>query len=572
MRRSLGLLIALALISGCTGPQPTPTASADARPGRDDTLRFAYWTKPSTVNNHFGRGATDDDVASLVLEPLARLGPDGEPVPALAAEIPTAANGGISTDRTTVTWRLRSGVVWSDGAPLTSADVVATFDLVRDPEARATTRGLTTGVRAVEAVDPLTVRVTFERPTVTPYQLFVGPFGHILQAAQFAACRGAAARECPDNAKPIGTGPFVVEGFTEDLVLYRANDRYREVGKPYFGRVELRGGLDPLATARMVMLTDDADYAWNVQLGSVDLASVRDAPGTKGRMVFAVGPEVQRVALNHTDPDPALGDDRSEPGHPHPFLSDLRVRTALARAIERSPFGRAIPLAEPTCNIVTGAPRSTSTTSASLPVCVGDLAAAERLLDEAGWGRGPDGVRARGGRQMRMTLTTTVDPTRQRVQEIVKEAWGRLGVLVQLKVVDRPAFFSREGPDSSARFYGDAQLLGLSRSYPDAAEMLGLWRCDAIGTRAASWTGANIERWCDPAYDRMHDAMRAETDPTRRVEMAARLNDRLVEQVVFIPLWARRSPFSAVRNGIEGVEPNPWDSEMWNVAAWTRRS
>ena len=90
------------------------------------------WQFPSHANAYLQAGRKDLLASSLVLEPLAEIAPDGTIVPALAAEIPTQANGGISGDLTQITWTLQSGVLWSDGSPLTADDVVFTWEYCSD--------------------------------------------------------------------------------------------------------------------------------------------------------------------------------------------------------------------------------------------------------------------------------------------------------------------------------------------------------------------------------------------------------------------------------------------------------
>ena len=107
--------------------QPTAAPKPAGKRGAGDTVRILYWQAPTILNAHLAAGTKDFDAARLILEPLAGIGAEGVPVPALAAEIPTVANGGVSKDLTTVTWKLRKDVKWSDGTPFTADDVVFTY-------------------------------------------------------------------------------------------------------------------------------------------------------------------------------------------------------------------------------------------------------------------------------------------------------------------------------------------------------------------------------------------------------------------------------------------------------------
>ena len=147
-------------------------------------------------------------------------------VPYLAAEIPTVENGGVSEDLTTITWKIAPGLTWSDGTPFTSADVVFTANYCMDPEGGCAQVTKFEGVTDVEAVDDLTVTVTFDAPTPFPYGPFVGGESPTTQAAQFADCMGAKAPECTDqHFNPIGTGPCgVTEWKPNDVSTCAANE------------------------------------------------------------------------------------------------------------------------------------------------------------------------------------------------------------------------------------------------------------------------------------------------------------------------------------------------------------
>ncbi|MEL6959608.1 MAG: ABC transporter substrate-binding protein, partial [Pseudomonadota bacterium] len=202
--------------------------------GRDGQLNIIYWQAPSTLNPYLSGGTKEVESASLVLESLARFTDTGELVPWLAAEIPTVENGGVSEDLTSITWTLKEGVMWSDGTPLTANDAVFTWQYCTAEGGGCAQVSYFDGVESVEAVDDLTVKITFDAPKPFPYTALVGSESPIIQAAQFADCLGAAAPTCVDaNFGPIGTGPFVVDDFkANDVIQFSANENFREEGKP----------------------------------------------------------------------------------------------------------------------------------------------------------------------------------------------------------------------------------------------------------------------------------------------------------------------------------------------------
>ncbi|HET8568379.1 MAG TPA: peptide ABC transporter substrate-binding protein [Candidatus Limnocylindria bacterium] len=582
-RIALAVGLVAGLVAGACAPTTTPgstTAPGTQAPGTQATtrgqggeLRLVWWQGPTILNPHLSQGTKDYDAARLVLEPLAAIGPDGKPVARLAAEVPTQANGGFSSDGKTVTWKLRTGVKWSDGSDFTADDVVFTHKYMSDPATAATTSGNTKNVDKVEKVDASTVRVTFKAATFNPYQIFTGPQGMIIQEKQFKDFTGAKAKDAPGNQNPIGTGPYKVSQFkSNDVVVYEINTTYREATKPFFKTVTFKTTSAADASARAVLQTGDADYAWNMQVPAATLKQM--AEGGRGEIVTSPSSNVERLLLNRADPR-APGDARSEPNTKHPFLSDLNVRKALAMASNRKAVVDSVYAGLTggvTCNIVEGVPSMTSKNTANMDVCKFDLAAANKLLDDAGWVKGADGIRAKGGVKMEIVYATTINAVRQATQAIIKSDWEKLGIKVELKSVDAGIFFSSDvaNPDTAAKFFFDVEMFTNNSSEPDYQVYLANWITDEIPTRAKQWRGGNYERYSNPAYDALFKELAGAIDPAKRAELTIKMNDLLVQDVVVIPLVARTQPTAAKAKDLKGILPNPWDSDVWNIADWTK--
>ena len=577
---AVGFTAALTLAACApSGPAATsPAAPATTTPiaaplrGAGGELKILYWQAVTVLNTHHGQGTKDYDGGRLVLEPMGAMGPNGQPVAVLAKEVPTVANGGVAKDFTSVTWKLKEGVKWADGTEFTSADVTFTFKYQMDKDTGSTDSFVGEGVKSVEAVDKYTVKVTYAEANPNFYQWGVSGYGNILQEKQYKDFIGAKAKDGPKI--PVGTGPYKVKEFKpDDVVTYEINENYRDPNKPFFKTVQLKGGGDATSAARAVFQTGESDYSWNLQVEATVLKPMIEASDSKGVFVSAVSANVERLLVNRTNPDPALGDKRGEPDTQHPFLSDLKVRQALAMAIDKKPiadlYGGGL-AGEGTCNIVSGVPEYSSPNTAGLSVCKFDLAAANKLLDEAGWAKGADGIRAKGGVKMAILYQTTVNPLRQKEQAIVKDGWEKLGIKVELKSVTGGVFFGREGNDTASRFFADIEMFTNGAESPDPTNYLAGWRCNEIKTKAANWSGSNYERWCNKDYDTMHDQLKRETDPAKRKDLILKMNDLLISDVVIIPLVARKSPVSGVSKQLKGIIPNGWDSEMWNIADWKK--
>jgi peptide/nickel transport system substrate-binding protein len=145
------------------GPTDTTAPPTGGNAGEGGNLLLLQWQAPSQANPYLSTGTKDLLAGSLVLEPLAEFDPEGQVVPALAAELPTVENGGISEDQTQITWTLQEGLLWSDGTPVTSDDVVFSWEHCSN-EATGCATSAYANVETVEAVDDLTVTVTFTGP------------------------------------------------------------------------------------------------------------------------------------------------------------------------------------------------------------------------------------------------------------------------------------------------------------------------------------------------------------------------------------------------------------------------
>ena len=568
MQKIKTLLLASAAVAVAAGPA---FADGHEKRGRDGELKIIYWQAPSTLNPYLSGGTKEVESASLVLESLARFDNTGKMVPWLADGIPTVENGGVAADLTSITWKLKEGVKWSDGSALTANDAVFTWKYCTDPAGGCAQLSYFDGVKNVEAVDDLTIKITFNAPKPFPYTALVGSESPILQAAQFADCTGAKAPECTEaNFGPIGTGPFVVEEFKpNDVIQYSANENYREAGKPAFAKVLFKGGGDAASAARSVLETGEFDYAWNLQIDPNVLKEMA-AKGI-GSVQTAFGTSVERLHLNQTNPDPALGDARSTTANAHPFLTDPNVGKALSMAIDRAllveiGYGAG---GQVTCNVLPAPAAYASTANDSCKTQ--DIEGAKKVLEDAGWKVGGDGVRTKDGVRLSVLYQTSTNAVRQDTQALVKQWWSEIGVETELRNIDASVFFGGDpaSPDTFQKFYADIEMYTNNFSGVDPEAYMANWRCAEIPGPNTQWQGANIQRYCNPEYDALVDKLSQTAALEDRAALAKQMNDMLMSSYSIIPL-IHRGGVSAHANSLGGVLINDWDTELWNIADWHR--
>jgi peptide/nickel transport system substrate-binding protein len=540
--------------------------------GSDGHVNIIYWQAPSILNPYLSGGTKDVESSSMIIEPLARYNQDGELTAWLATEIPTVSNGGVSADLMSITWNITPGIKWSDGSAFTAHDVVFTGNYCMNPDGGCAQSNKLADVANIEALDDLTVKVTFSVAKPFPYGPFVGAEQPIIQKAQFADCAGAKAPECTaENFGPIGTGPFVVTDFkANDVITMEANPHYRDASKPPFASVTFKGGGDAAAAARSVLETGEFDYAWNLQIDPTILSTM--AAVGKGTVISSFGTATERLMVNLSNPDPALGDLRSTlEGGPHPFLTDAAVRRALSVSIDRNllaevGYGAA---GKATCNIVPGPAIYVST--ANDECLVQDIAKANNILEAAGWQRGSDGIREKDGVRLSILYQTSTNAVRQDTQAMVKQWWSEIGVETELKNISASVFFGgdQSSPDTYQKHFSDIEMYTNLFSGTDPEAYMGGWVCSEMPMPSNNWMGNNMPRYCNPDYDAMAAELATTADIADRARIVMAMNDMLMQEGAMIPL-VHRGRVSAHSNKLGGVIQNTWDSELWNVADWFR--
>jgi peptide/nickel transport system substrate-binding protein len=569
-------------------PRPTdrpPAAEPLARPtavtpavssgrGSSGTLKILMSQGATILNPHLAQGNKDQVASRLFCEPLLTVSGDGKFSPVLADEVPSRENGGLEADGKTVTYRLRKDVKWADGKPFTAEDVIFTYQYVTNRATAAPSLAVYLGLERVEAIDPLTVRLTFQQPTGGWYVPFTGAYGSILPRHALQGYVGAEARNAPFNLKAFGTGPFMVEDFKPgDLLTMTANPNYREPNKPSFSRLEIKGGGDIVSAARAVLQTGEYDYASGVN-GVEGQILAQLAQGGKGDLAISPG-SVEQIFFNMADPNVEIDGERSSPKSKHPFLTDQRVRQSMALAIDRIGLARQLygETAQATANVLT-TPTNLNSNNTSFEF---NIDMANQILDQAGYPRGVDGIRVTpSGVRMHVLFQTTVNSLRQKEQALVKDGWQKIGVETELKAIDASAFLSDDpgNPDTNWHFYADVEMTSVPFDSPFPLRyMRGFYA--AVQERdwaqkSNKWAGPNFQKWSSDEYDKLYDQAAIETDPDRARQMWIRLNDLVVNSYVRVALVDRKS-IDARSKTLRGPDPRSFDGGFaWNVADWTR--
>lgn len=565
----LGLPVAGALLMQAGVAQAQAQADFQYKPtrrGGGGTVRIIRSDASTVLNPHFATGLKDIFACRIFYEPLADWDAEANLVPVLAAAIPSRENGGLAADGRSVTWALKKGVTWHDGAPFTADDVLFNWQYAIDPATASVARGFFNGLR-LEKIDSHTVRVLFDQPT--PF--WPGMYSQLILIPRhrFAPTMGARSREAPDNLSPVGTGPFK-HGEFRPAGLLRADlsPGYHQPNRPHFDRLEMTGGGDSLLAARAVLQTGEFDLAPTVRVDDELLRKLESAG--KGRVLYSFGSATTALFLNATDPAQEVDGERSSVKTQHPLWSDPVVRRAFGLLIDRAGiqqhlYGRQ---AVATANWINNPPRYRS----SAPSLEFRIDKARALLDGAGWKPGADGVRVKDGKRLAVLFQGASNPVGEKTMMVVKAAAEKAGFAVELRLVPGSVFFSPDlgNPDTYGKFHADIQTFNVLSGSPDARDMASVLLSTEAAGKANKWLGRNKARWQSAEYDALFKASESELDPTRRTALFVRMNELIAEAGHVIPV-VTSSYVTVMANSLR-FPGSPWRVDTASLPHWFRET
>ena len=555
------------LTSGLAQAQ-TASSYKPTKRGGGGALKLLWWQGATLLQPHFASGTKDQEGSRIFYEPLGAWDADGNLVPILAAEVPTLANGGVSRDGKSITWKLKRNVQWHDGVAFTADDVVFTAAYAADPATSAYTSGSYKDVK-VTKVDSHTVKVEYQKASPFWADPLVGAAGMIIPKHIFEAYKGATSRDAPANLKPVGTGAYKFADFKPgDMLRGVINTNYHEANRPYFDSIEMKGGGDAVSAARAVLQTGEYDYAWNLQVE--DELLIRLEQGGKGKTSIVPGGNVEFIQLNMADPWTETDGERSHPKSKHPILSEFAVRQAISLCVDRDGvqkfiYGRT---GIATANFLNNPQRfvSKNTKFEFNP----DKAA--QVLEAAGWKKGADGIREKGGKKLKLVFQTSINGPRQKTQQIIKQAAQKAGIDMELKAVPASVYFSSDpaNPDTYTKLFADMQMFTTTMPQPDPELFMNQYLSTEFASKANKWLGRNSTRYSNPEYDKAYLAAQSELDPVKRAALFVKMNDMPVNDIVIIPVVYRPRTSAAVHSLVAPL--SGWDNDLWLLKDWYKNT
>lgn len=463
-------------------------------------LNTPAWPAPSVLNSAISTAGPESFIGPKFFDGLLGYDVGLVPKPSLATE------WSMSEDGTRVTFKLREGVKWHDGAPFTAKDVAFTFMQVLK---KIHGRGKTTfaGLNSVETPDDFTAIFVLDRPNPAMMRALDSRESPILPAHLY---EGTDIVANPANTAPVGTGPFKMAEYEigSYLVMVK-NEDYWDTGYPLLDRIVIQ--FVPDAATRAAMLeSGQADAVFLNMIPAQDMLRLAKSPefkmDTRG---FEAMPSAQQMDFNLDNP----------------ILADVRVRRAIAHAIDTEWI---------TQNVWYGLGHAGKSplhvdqkeyfTTDGVPQYAYDLAKANALLDEAGHARGGDGMR----------FALTLDPSPWGTESIsasayIREQLRQIGINCTVRTQDFAVFTT---------------TVWTERKHDLVLYTVNLGADPTIGTQRFYWSKSfspgvafsNGAHYSNPEVDALLEATQIETDPAARREQFKKFQQIIMTDLPVMPV------------------------------------
>ena len=529
-------------VAGCSKIS-TSGGPGQAPPGTVvGVLRYADIQEPSNMNPILRTEAIGTDLDMFVMGFFYNVDDNMHYVPELATEVPTIQNGGISKDGLTITYHLRKGVKWQDGAPFTSRDPIFTWKAIMNDKNDVQTRNGWDQIASIEPVGDYEIKVHMKRvygPSIATFWTLGG----------FPVLPAHLLEHYPDlnhasfNTHPIGTGPF-------KFVKWVHGDRIELEANPGYWR-------GPPKLKRIIFKVVPNDNTILVQLKTHEIDAWFRAPS-------AFYPQIQPLKDQGFDVllKPTLGFSHFDLNVKNPIFEDVRVRQAIHYAIDTQKIildishGLGIPAQADV------APFSWAY-NPNAPWFRYDPVKANQLLDQAGWVRGTDGIREKNGTRLAFTISVVAGgKTGEQTEALLLPDFKKVGIAATIKNYPADLFFANYGAGGILQkgMYDTAIYAWLEGVDPDDNSL--------YSSAQIPPNGQNSLFWSDPVIDTAEKGQLGSLDESVRKKYFDTIQNEVATQSVTDVIYFNRYIF-VVSKGFHGFKPAPTITSNWNSWEWT---
>ncbi len=541
MKRLVSLVTLAALLVGCSR---TSTAGASGQhswtiPGE---LRIAIQQDAKNLNPLLSSNTTDVFIDRFMFEPLISANAKGDPVPILVTTVPTLENGGISRDGLTVTYHLRPNLKWTDGVPLTSRDVKFSWQAIMNPNNDVVSRHGYDVIRSIDTPNPTTVVVHLKQkfsPFVDTFfaesdQPFAIVPAHVL--AKYPNIN-----QIPFDGEPdVSDGPFRFAQWSRGDHIYLVRNDAFVLGKPKLKTIHIK--IIPDENTSVNLLREHAiDYMFQASMQTYE--AVRAIHDIKIDWVNVNGYYDIRLNLAR------------------PYLADPLVRRAIAYAIDKPELVKTLTYGTQTV-ATADIPDWMWAYNPNLHNPPHDVALARKLLAEAGWQPGPDGIARKDGHRLILVFVSdNSNATRRNETVLVKAMLKEVGIDAEIKYYPGDVLFAPAGAGGILQLgkydiSADGWFAGLDPD--DSSQFL----CQDFPPG-----GYNYSRYCSPEMQKWQGVALTHYDRATRKQAYAKIQELLMRDNPMIFLWWLRQ-LEPISVDFKGFAPNPV-VESWNAWQWS---
>ncbi len=607
----LGLLSAVFVVVAACAPAvtPTPTAAPTTAaptaapaptqpPAAVDTITIGMSQEPDSLYSAETTLYVSHVVLNALEAALIERNDKNEYVPELAQSVPTVENGGAKfvgdgdDKHLEVTFKLKPGVKWSDGTPLTCKDFQFGYQLYQNPDTQAPDRSLTNKIAEVACPDDQTIVYKYlsAKQARAKYEQEQADIkaGKIKEAeAQFTAFK--------DQKDPV-VDPLYNKVSTGDIPLVwpehvLKNVAPKDIGKSDFARKPVGAGpyvVKEWVSGASITLTENPNY-WgtkpkiknvvfkiipdtNTLLAQLRTGEIQVA--TEDALSISQAPELDKlgsagVKVFYT---PAMVWEHLDFNLDNPLFKDKNVRKAIAHAINRKDIVDKVLFGKTTVANTWLPPANWA--SAENPANKGkakittydyDPNKAKQLLEQAGWKPGSDGILVKDGQRFSFTLETTAgNKMREQYTQIIQANLKAVGIEVNLKFTPAQQFFGSEGP-LYRRTFETGVFFGVAGDDPGGLE---LWTCKNIPKPENNYSGQNIPGWCNSQNDELLQKAFQTLSDQERLPLYLQQQEIFTDELPVLPLFYRLN-VAAARADLQNFKPTPTQTPpTWNVEEW----
>ncbi len=541
--RRLGALAAFGAtligLFACKDKAPAPAAGTSG-----GTMVIVTPAEPRTLFPPRASGTQDLAVVASIFDRLAEIGPDLSTIGDAGFAPRLASSWEWAPDSLSIAFRLDPKARWHDGAPVRAEDVRFTFHVYTSEAVASEARSLLGNIDSVSVRDSSTAVMWFKRRT--PQQFMDATYSmYILPSHLLAAVPDTALVNAPFGRSPVGTGRFHFVKWEAGSRLEIASDTANYRTRAALDRVIWTFVTD-LGAATIKLFNGEADFIERIRLENVPQLANTPTLRLERNLPLVYGFVGFNLRARRTPPGPS--------GPPHPVFGDIRVRRALAMAVDRQRMVRSV-LDSLGMVSLAPAPRALIPDTTGLRQIPYDLAAARALLDSAGWtDTNGDGIREHDGQTLSFeVLFPSISPTRTNFAQLLQAAFKEVGASMTLLAMDPAAMEPRlKARDFDVWMGGYGANPGLQ------------------GTRQTWMSGGdlNYQGYVSPAFDALVDSALTGFNASRTPELWRRAFQVAIDDVPSIWLYEERAPVVAhTRIRIPCLRPDGWYATLadWSI-------